>query len=138
VPIDPATAYAETWRDDEARFHREDGPAVVRANGTTEWWRHGNMHRVGGPALEIADGGAQWWVNGQAHREDGPAYETSDGRQLYSWHGTYVHDPQGLLPQLDLDVLPQVLQVAAEGDGGTVDLVGVIAAVHAARLESGR
>ena len=37
--------------DNQDRPHRLDGPAVVRAGGQREWWRHGKKHRADGPAV---------------------------------------------------------------------------------------
>ncbi len=45
-------------------FHREDGPAVIHANGTKEWYINGNRHREDGPAVIHAIGTKEWWVNG--------------------------------------------------------------------------
>ena len=44
--------------------HREDGPAVERADGHKEWWIDGHLHREDGPAVEDANGGKMWWLNG--------------------------------------------------------------------------
>lgn len=37
-------------------LHREDGPAIVRVDGTVEWWFNGELHRDVGPAVERSDG----------------------------------------------------------------------------------
>ena len=31
------------WED--GKLHRTDGPAVIKANGTKEWWEHGKFIR---------------------------------------------------------------------------------------------
>lgn len=87
--------------------HREDGPAVIREDGTEEWFFDGKKHRVGGPAVynkktgeekwivhgnlhreggEPASigvaGEKRWYINGQLHREDGPAI-ISHGKESY-------------------------------------------------------
>lgn len=41
---------------DTAKLHNPDGPAVVRADGTKEWWINDERHRVGAPAIEYASG----------------------------------------------------------------------------------
>lgn len=64
--------------------HREDGPAIERADGTKEWWLNGNPHREDGPAVEDASGSKYWYLNGELHREDGPAVEYADGYK--SWY----------------------------------------------------
>ena len=60
-------------------LHREDGPAIERANGTKMWWVDGKRHREDGPAVEWSNGTKSWWVDGKRHREDGPAIERYDG-----------------------------------------------------------
>jgi len=51
--------------DEHDRLHREDGPAVMHASGTREWWRHGLLHREGGPPIEYADGRVAHWLHGR-------------------------------------------------------------------------
>ena len=55
--------------------HREDGPAIERANGYKAWYSNGKLHREDGPAIEYANGDTSWYINGKLHREDGPAAE---------------------------------------------------------------
>ena len=64
-------------------LHREDGPAVERADGTREWFLNGKLHREDGPAIEWDDGSKQWFLDGKRHREDGPAIERADGTKLW-------------------------------------------------------
>ena len=45
--------------------HREDGPAVIRADGTVGYWIHGLRHREDGPAIIRANGTVEYWVNGK-------------------------------------------------------------------------
>lgn len=40
---------------------REDGPAVIRVDGTEEWWYHGKLHREGAPTVIKTDGTQEWW-----------------------------------------------------------------------------
>jgi len=67
------------WYNDRNEFHREDGPAIERADGTKVWYINGKLHREDGPAYEGADGYKVWYINNKLHREDGPAYEGADG-----------------------------------------------------------
>lgn len=87
------------------KFHREDAPAIICANGKTSWylndklhrdngpaeewpadkkgrcqqiwWQHGKKHRIGAPARIFGPNGSfkEWYVDDKAHREDGPACE---------------------------------------------------------------
>ena len=45
------------------QLHRENGPAVERANGTKEWAQNGQRHRIDGPAIEWASGRKNWYIN---------------------------------------------------------------------------
>ena len=71
--------------DSSKVLHREDGPAVERADGdrTKAWYIDGKHHRTDGPAVEYADGGKEWWVDGKQHREDGPAVEHANGDKIW-------------------------------------------------------
>ncbi len=64
-------------------LHRENGPAVIMANGTRVWCRNGERHREDGPAIVRADGTQIWYRDGQLHREDGPAIVWADGSEEY-------------------------------------------------------
>ena len=68
-------------------MHREDGPAVERANGDKFWYHHGALHREDAPAAEYADGGKEWFLHGIMHREDGPAVEYDNGDKAWYLHG---------------------------------------------------
>ena len=75
------------WRNEEGQLHREDGPAVERANGTKEWFKNGKLHREDGPAIEWDDGTKEWYKNGQLHRDDGPAVERANGTKEWWVNG---------------------------------------------------
>jgi hypothetical protein len=81
---------AVEWRDEEGRLHREDGPAIIHANGSYKWYRHGVRHREGGPACVYVNGTEKWYLNGLRHREDGPAAIYPDGRELWFIEGERV------------------------------------------------
>jgi len=68
-------------------LHREDGPALIHANGLKEWYLNGKMHREDGPAMICANGTKQWWLNGKLHREDGPAVIRVDGTKEWWLNG---------------------------------------------------
>ena len=50
-------------------LHRDDGPAIERANGTKYWYQNGDLHRTDGPAIEWANGGKAWYINGRMMTE---------------------------------------------------------------------
>ena len=76
------------------KFHREDGPAVERANGSKYWYLNGQLHREDGPAYERANGTKHWYLNSQLHREDGPAVELSNGSK-YWYLNNVLHREDG-------------------------------------------
>lgn len=101
------------WYDEDGKFHREDGPAVILSNGAKFWYKNGKLHREDGPACEYADGTKEWLLNGieytekeflakmnlpfidnkgnkfwynkegKYHREDGPAVIWKDGSKTW-------------------------------------------------------
>ena len=50
---------------DKARtiLHREDGPAVVYADGDKSWYFNGKRHRMDGPAIEWNNNSKIWYIN---------------------------------------------------------------------------
>jgi hypothetical protein len=64
------------WLLDGRLFHRVDGPAVVRPDGSTEWWRHGWLHRDDGPAIVGPGDRREWWVHGRPVWSDGQPVDT--------------------------------------------------------------
>ena len=69
------------------KYHREDGPAVESATRRKEWYLNGKRHREDGPAIEYVDGTKEWYLNGELHREDGPAVEFTDGTKHWFLNG---------------------------------------------------
>jgi hypothetical protein len=51
-------------------YHREDGHAVERVNGSKAWFLNGKYHREDGPAIEYSDGSKEWWLNGVYYTEE--------------------------------------------------------------------
>lgn len=70
------------WRNSAGRIHRENGPAVIHANGTLRWLQNGILHRRDGPAVMLPSGEHRWYINGKLHRVDGPAVE---GKYMNEW-----------------------------------------------------
>lgn len=53
-------------------------------NGSTFYENeHGQRHREDGPAIITADGHKYWMLNGKWHRTDGPAWITPDGVEYF-------------------------------------------------------
>ncbi len=96
----------QAWYDEQRRLHRDDGPAYVAADGSREWWCHGQRHRDGGPAIETADGARAWYQRDELHRDDGPALEDADDRRQWFHHGVRQAAPHaGHTPAIDADEL---------------------------------
>jgi len=75
------------YRDSQGRLHRIDGPALIHANGSVKWYRHGVRHREDGPACIYVNGTRKWYRNGLRHRDDGPASTYPDGRRIWYENG---------------------------------------------------
>ena len=60
---------------------------VIVKDGTTSWYLNGKLHREDGPAVERADGDKEWYIDGKRHREDGPAIEWADGSKEWYKNG---------------------------------------------------
>jgi hypothetical protein len=71
------------------KLHREDGPAIERANGTNVWYKNDKLHREDGPAIEFCDGMKIWHLDGEKHREDGPAVECVNGYKEWWVNGVF-------------------------------------------------
>jgi hypothetical protein len=65
------------------KHHREDGPAIIYADGSQEWYLNGEHHRLDGPAIIWPSGTQEWYRNGKHHREDGPAIITAKGNHAW-------------------------------------------------------
>ena len=52
------------------KCHREDGPAIERANGDKYWYLNGKRHREDGPAVEWASGYKAWYLNDEEVTEE--------------------------------------------------------------------
>lgn len=74
------------WVDDEGRFDRKGGPAIVRGDGHTAWFRGGVLHRDGGPAVSNS-GVVAWFQFGVPHRVGGPAFTWPDGESHWYRQG---------------------------------------------------
>lgn len=68
--------------------HREDGPAVIWADGRVSWWLNGRLHRQDGPAMIDPNGtwSEVWFLNGLRHRAAGPAVLENNGTEI--WYQT--------------------------------------------------
>jgi len=75
------------YKNELGELHREDGPALIYADGKEVWYINGKLHREDGPAVIYTDGTKEWYFHGEQHREDGPAVTWADGSK--SW---YLHD----------------------------------------------
>ncbi len=77
------------YRNSEGEFHRTDGPAIERVDGTKEWWLNGKRHREDGAAVEYSSGTKWWYLNGKLHRTDGPAAEYPNGANFWYLNDEY-------------------------------------------------
>ncbi len=76
------------WFNENGKYHKIDGPALIYDYGYQEWYRDGKLHRDDGPAIERADGYKAWYINGTRRPEtDGIAVENADGTQYLYVNG---------------------------------------------------
>ena len=87
---DESDSECREYRDSNGRLDRVDGPALIHANGSTKWYRHGRRHREGGPACVYMNGTRKWYREGLRHRDEGPAATYPDGRRIWFIDGEAV------------------------------------------------
>ena len=76
-----------TWKDEHGELHRDDGPAIIDADGSQFWYQHGKLHRDDGPARISWYGTQEWCQHGRVHRDDGPAVIRADGTREWCQNG---------------------------------------------------
>ena len=86
VEVSPVTG-TRSYYNSANQLHCDEGPAIVRVDGTLAWWQNGLLHRKDGPAIEYANGGKEWWHQGFRHRNCGPAVIRSDGSNEWWLNG---------------------------------------------------
>lgn len=69
-----------------------NGPTIIKPNGYMEYWTNNKLGRKEeiGPAIIYPDGGKDWVWNNLLHREYGPAREFADGSTQYYYEGKYI------------------------------------------------
>ena len=112
APDRVSAAGTRYWYDAQARFHNEDDyPAIVYADGTRVWLRHGAYWRADGKPHEVWADGKQVWVDdaGEPHRAgpqpDLPAIVHGDGSRQWLRHGKHFREG-GLPHEVDADGVP--------------------------------
>ena len=86
-------------------LHREDGPAIIRSDGTAIWYLHGKIHREDGPAVTHVSGDQYWYQNSEQHRTDGPAVVFVDGTVMwYIYNHLYMDIDEWLRGLEDLNL----------------------------------
>lgn len=68
VDVSPITG-TRRYYNSANQLHCEEGPAIVRVDGTRMWLLYGRLHRTNGPAIEWSDGSKEWWVHGVNYTE---------------------------------------------------------------------
>ena len=76
------------------KLHRDNGPAVIWADGTKFWYQNGLRHRTDGPAIEWANGTKEWFQNGQRHCIDGVAIDYANGCKRWLIHGVEMSEAE--------------------------------------------
>lgn len=57
------------WYDSMGRYHRDGAPAIINADGSVAWYKHGKLHREDGPAVEFSSGNGAtlWYLNNRRY-----------------------------------------------------------------------
>ena len=82
---------AEIWKNDKGEIHRDNGPAILKADGTQVWYDSHRIHRDDGPA-SIGPRGEFWYHFGRFHRVDGPAAMYAVGEHQWYLNGVRYID----------------------------------------------
>lgn len=83
------------WRDSDGEPHSVgDQPAIIRKDGTKEWYQHGWPHRDGDlPAVVEPNGTKYWYQNDEVHRDGGqPAIVKANGTKYWKVNGLFHRD----------------------------------------------
>lgn len=82
------------WKNPYGEFHREDGPAIIYADGREDWYINGLIHRDGDlPAITTRDGYMAWYQYGYRQRDgEQPAVIYADGVLEWYQRGKYHRD----------------------------------------------
>ena len=114
--------------------HREEGPAVVSAAGTEQWYRNGRLYEPTEPtAHELLQDAAEAMRKGEWNPANGPYQPKSPYEQ-----SRYPHDRRGLFPNYDEP--PATITFGGKGEPGA-DAPrpgGVKAAAAAAATEAAK
>lgn len=74
-------------RNSFGKFHCEDGPSVILANGDKFWQLNGMPHRLDGPAHEFVDGRKHYYINGEEYfKQDWFDALTAEQKDNYIWN----------------------------------------------------
>ena len=93
---------SQMWLTTDKVFHREDGPALVRPDGSEEWYSYGKKHRNGGPAFSDGYGRQEWWIMGERHRADGPAVIFPGCFVMYFFGNRHMKNRKDYMARTDL------------------------------------
>ena len=89
-------------------LYREEGPAVIKADGTQEFYANGVKHRLDAPSVVSPNGYQEFWTNGHLGRKDGPAIIYEDGNLQIVTNGI---EPKQLLVYLSQSIVELVKQI---------------------------
>ena len=78
VEVGPDTG-TRRYYNAAGQLHRDEGPAVVRVDGTSLWYQSGVLHRTNGPATVRATGYSEWWIKGIPHSKQ--SYLAAGGKE---------------------------------------------------------
>jgi len=52
-----------SYKTEDGKFHRDDGPALILISGQKSWYQNGKLHREDGPAIQYPEGDERFYLN---------------------------------------------------------------------------
>jgi hypothetical protein len=77
--------HARMWLSENGTLDRRDGPARIDDLGEY-WYRRGFLHNENGPSIIKKDGTVEFYLNGKLHNEKGPARVSPDGKEEWYYN----------------------------------------------------
>ena len=102
IEVGPVTG-TRRYYNSKDQLHREDGPAIVRMDGSMAWYRNDLRHREVGPAVVWPDSVSAWWFKGVRHRIDGAALTYAVGTCYWYLRGRELSEEEFDTARADTD-----------------------------------
>ena len=113
LPAVVRTDGTKEWFQHGERHRDNDLPAVERPDGSKEWYQHDKLHRDNDlPAIEYPSGSKEWFQHGKRHRDNGPAIERSDGTKEWYRYGRKMTKEEARITILEEHLVAVIDQIS--------------------------